>query len=128
MTEDPRSWYRTCRPRAATLLATAFAVVTATGAAPPPEADLAKAAEAWLRKVRPLILPEEEAFFRSLEQAEDRKEMGPIEATAIGVSRTWSCPLATALPAPGRYLVKLEAADTLAGALTSQEASFEIVP
>jgi len=78
MTEGPRSWYRTCRPRVAILLAAAFAAVAAAGAAPPPEAGPAKAADAWLRKVRLLILPEEEAFFRSLKQPEDRKEFERI--------------------------------------------------
>jgi hypothetical protein len=37
-------------------------------------------------------------------------------------------PISLAGFAPGRYLVKLEASDTLAGAVTSQEASFEIAP
>jgi GWxTD domain-containing protein len=74
---EPRSRHRTFGPGVATLLAAAFTAVTAAGAAPP-EARLDKAAETWLRKVHLLILPEEEAFYRSLKQAEDRKEFERI--------------------------------------------------
>jgi GWxTD domain-containing protein len=78
MPEAPRSCCRTLGPRVAALLAAAFTCATAAGAAPSPEAGLDKAAETWLRKVHLLILPEEEAFFRSLKQAEDRKEFERI--------------------------------------------------
>ena len=76
MPETPRSWLWTFGSAAA-LLATAFTAVTAA-AAPPSGAGLDRGAEAWLRKVHLLILPEEEAFFRSLKQAEDRKEFERI--------------------------------------------------
>jgi GWxTD domain-containing protein len=53
-------------------------VVVALAAAAPAEDKLDKAAERWLKDVHLLILPDEEALYRELKDASDRKEFETI--------------------------------------------------
>jgi hypothetical protein len=58
---------------------------------------------------------------KAVAKGQDQVLDTPMAVASIG-------PISLAGFAPGRHLVKLEASGTFAGAVTSQEASFEISP